>query len=116
MKKHYAFVNIFSYIWFTLLANSYFMMSYHYKILEEMDDGSDTNDDLRAHNKTNLVLAKDIIIVQFAFVILIMCQGVILAIYRFKEPVYYNMIKVEVKSWFGLISPDELKLAKEQSS
>ena len=107
MKKHYAFVHIFSYIWFTLLANSYFMMSYHYKILEEINDESGSNDDLRAYKNDNILLARKIIIVQFVFVILIMCQGVILAIYRFKEPVYSSMIKVEVRSWFGLISPDQ---------
>jgi hypothetical protein len=41
MKKHYVFVNAFSYIWLFFLANSYFMMQYHYSILEEMNDESD---------------------------------------------------------------------------
>jgi len=45
-----------------------------------------------------------------------MCQGVILAIFRFKEPVYLSMVKCQVYEWFGHTNPYEYERAKELSS
>jgi hypothetical protein len=38
MKKHLVFVTNFNYVWVLFLANSYFMMAYFMKHIEEEDD------------------------------------------------------------------------------
>ena len=40
-----------------------------------------------------------------------MAQGILLALFRFREPVYYHMFKIEIKSWFGWESIEEQKKA-----
>ena len=40
-----------------------------------------------------------------------MAQGILLALFRFREPVYYHMFKIEIKSWFGWESIKEQKKA-----
>jgi hypothetical protein len=62
MKKHYVFVNAFSYIWILFIANSYYMMNYHYDILEDLNDGVIGVVSAK-DNKTEIDKAKTVIII-----------------------------------------------------
>ena len=101
MKKHLVFVNNFNYIWVLFLANSYFMMAYFMKHIEEEDDSVHKIIE-HDHNIKNAFI---MIWLEDAFVFLVMAQGVLLALFRFREPIYYYMVMVEVRTWFGLTSP-----------
>jgi hypothetical protein len=61
-------------------------------------------------------LAGVVIVIQWSFVILVMCQGVILGIFRFSEPVYYLLIVKEIKSWYGFLAKEEDKKSREKAS
>lgn len=101
MKKHLVFVNNFNLIWVLFLANSYFMMAYFMKLIDEIDDSESY---IRKHDN-NIKNAGIMIILEDSFVFLVMLQGVLLALTRFREPVYYYMVIIEVRTWFGLTSP-----------
>jgi len=60
MNKHYQFVNAFSYVWVLFLANSYFMMNYHFDILESFDD---THVNYKADILKNIKTAQTVIVI-----------------------------------------------------
>jgi hypothetical protein len=85
-------------------------MTYHYTILEEMNDGNEGVFS-KSENLKEIKNAKIVITIETAFVVLVMCQGVILAIFRFREPVYLSMIRCEINEWFGILSDNDYKMA-----
>ena len=60
--------------------------------------------------------AYDVTYLEYAFVIIVMCQGVVLAIFRFREPVYSYIVSKEVKSWFGILAYYEDQKSKQSAS
>jgi len=109
MERHLIFVNAFNFIWTLFLANSYFMMAYFMKSIEALEDMGVSEFVIPTETSPEYLksAAKDLLNIEDAFVFLVMLQGPILAFFRFREPVYYYMVEIEMKSWFGKESREQ---------
>ena len=111
MDKHVKFIKYFIFAYMFMIGNCYYQMHFYQSRLNHIIEG-----DAKSEAHYSFAYLKRIQLANFVvyvFTLIQILQGVILAVFRLNEPVYFSMIKLEMNSWLGDLDEESAKLIGE---